>query len=290
MTERAAGLAEAAMIAEGRGGPPCAFAVMVLGSGGRGESLLKPDQDNAIVYAHGDPDGPEDRWFAAFGERMCAILDEATIPLCQGGIMAKNAEWRGSIATWRDRVANWVASANPRNLLNVDIFFDLMPVFGEKRLAADIFAYAYDIGSQNPIFAKLLGVKLEQISNPFGFLGRLNTDGGWLDLKLYALFPIVTAARTLAIRNNIPVQATRERLQRLAARGRGNANLLLDLIKDHGYCQSLMLAQQARAILCGEKLGNTVHVDKLPAKDQARLKEALKRIQLVPDAVRDMMF
>ncbi|MBL8709993.1 MAG: CBS domain-containing protein, partial [Rhodospirillaceae bacterium] len=201
MTERAAGLAEAAMIAEGRGGPPCAFAVMVLGSGGRGESLLKPDQDNAIVFAHGDPDGQEDRWFAAFGEHMSAILDAAGIPLCQGGVMARNAAWRGSVATWRDRVAVWVASANPRNLLNVDIFFDLIPVVGEKRLATDLLAYAYETGSQNPIFAKLLGVKLEQISNPFGFLGRLNTDDGWLDLKLYALFPIVTAARTLAIRN-----------------------------------------------------------------------------------------
>ena len=41
---------------------------MVLGSAGRGESLLAADQDHSIVYAEGQADGPEDQWFAALGE------------------------------------------------------------------------------------------------------------------------------------------------------------------------------------------------------------------------------
>ena len=50
VTRRAAVLAEREMQNEGRGRPPCRYAVLVLGSGGRGESLLAVDQDNAIVY------------------------------------------------------------------------------------------------------------------------------------------------------------------------------------------------------------------------------------------------
>ena len=49
------------------GEPPCPYAVAVLGSAGRGESLLAMDQDNAIVFAEGAPGGPEDRWFATLG-------------------------------------------------------------------------------------------------------------------------------------------------------------------------------------------------------------------------------
>src|SRR5690606_37153035 len=74
ITSRAAELAEAKLIAEGRGAAPCPYAVLVLGSAGRGESLLAADQDNAIVYLHGAEGGPEDRWFEAPGTEMCQLL------------------------------------------------------------------------------------------------------------------------------------------------------------------------------------------------------------------------
>ena len=67
-------LAEAELVAEGAGPAPCAYAVLVLGSAGRGESLLAMDQDNALVFAEGEPDGEADRWFARLGRRMAAIL------------------------------------------------------------------------------------------------------------------------------------------------------------------------------------------------------------------------
>ena len=56
MTARAAALAERAMAADGLVPAPGAWCVLVLGSGGRGESLLAADQDNAIVYEDGAPD------------------------------------------------------------------------------------------------------------------------------------------------------------------------------------------------------------------------------------------
>ncbi|WP_374653926.1 DUF294 nucleotidyltransferase-like domain-containing protein [Dongia sp.] len=289
-TERAAGLAEESMRADGFADPPCAYAIMVLGSGGRGESLLKPDQDNAVIFEHGDAGGREDKWFAELGTRMASILDTAGIPLCDGGVMARNPSWRGSLATWRARVDAWIASGNPQNLLNVDIFFDGYPVHGRRQLATDLFTYAYAMGSRSPIFTKLLGAKLEQIANPFGFFGRINTENGKIDLKLHALFPVVAAARTLAIRHNILAHSTKDRLSRLAALERGDAALLLGLLDDHAFCQSLLLAQQSRAMLGGEKLSNAIDIAKLSAREAARLKEALKRIQLVPDLVRGMMF
>ena len=57
---RAAQFAEKKLAEDGFGPPPVAYAVLILGSGGRGESLLALDQDNAFVFAQGEPDGPED--------------------------------------------------------------------------------------------------------------------------------------------------------------------------------------------------------------------------------------
>ena len=85
----------------GHGEPPCRYAVAVLGSAGRGESLLAMDQDNALVFDDGEPAGAEDRWFETFGGHVADILHEAGVPYCKGGVMAKNAQWRGSVATWR---------------------------------------------------------------------------------------------------------------------------------------------------------------------------------------------
>ena len=64
--------------------------MLVLGSGGRGESLLAMDQDNAIVYADRDggmSDEDTDQWFAELGARVSCILDLVGVPYCKGGVM-----------------------------------------------------------------------------------------------------------------------------------------------------------------------------------------------------------
>ena len=53
LTGRAGVLAERRMKADGQGDPPCAYALCILGSAGRGESLLAMDQDNAIIFRRG---------------------------------------------------------------------------------------------------------------------------------------------------------------------------------------------------------------------------------------------
>lgn len=84
MTRRAAELSQAAMAAGGQGGPPCAYAVAVLGSAGRGESLLAMDQDNALVYADDAPAGA-DRWFEQFAVRVSDILHDAASHTARAG-------------------------------------------------------------------------------------------------------------------------------------------------------------------------------------------------------------
>ena len=80
----------AELAAEGRGPPPVPFACIVMGSGGRGESLLFPDQDNGFVLAD-YPDerhGEIDPWFVELATRMTTALDGLQFPLCDGGVMA----------------------------------------------------------------------------------------------------------------------------------------------------------------------------------------------------------
>ena len=90
----------AAMAEEGHGAPPVPFAVIVMGSGGRGENFLYPDQDNGFVIAD-YPDAQHDRidgWFRKLADRMTTELDTIGIPLCEGYVMATNPLWRKTIS------------------------------------------------------------------------------------------------------------------------------------------------------------------------------------------------
>jgi CBS domain-containing protein len=288
MTRRAATLAEAAMAAEGKGEPPCAYALLVLGSGGRGESLLAADQDNAIVFAGGEPGGAEDAWFAELGERIAVTLDGSGIAFCKGGVMARNAPWRGSLESWNQRVSHWVGRSRPEDLLNVDIFFDLQAVHGDNALAAELYEHAFASARGQVAFAKVLGETAATPVDPFTLLGNFRTERGRIDLKRHGLFPIVAFARALSIRHEIVARSTRDRLAGLSEVG--PAAELRRLAAAHACVLKYMLGQQCRDVLAGLPASNRVEVASLSRDEQAELRTALKNVQSVPDLLRAMMF
>ena len=158
LTRQAAVIAERRMQEAGLGEPPCPYALAVLGSAGRGESLLAMDQDNALVFAQGEPDGPEDRWFELLGTHVADILHEVGVPYCRGGVMAKNSQWRGSVATWRERVTDWIATFAAGKICWRSTFFSICAAsmasaaLGRLRCGGRRF----DAAKGNAGFAKLL--------------------------------------------------------------------------------------------------------------------------------------
>ncbi|RKZ33815.1 MAG: cyclic nucleotide-binding protein, partial [Gammaproteobacteria bacterium] len=77
--------------AEGLGGPPAPYAFIIMGSGGRKEMLLNPDQDNGLILAD-EPDTDAEAtqtWSQSFAERANQNLDRVGYILCPGEIMAR---------------------------------------------------------------------------------------------------------------------------------------------------------------------------------------------------------
>lgn len=289
-TRRAAELAQDALRAEGEG-PPVPYAVLVLGSAGRGESLLALDQDNAIVFRSGEPDGPEDRYFARLGGKIADTLDTIGVPYCKGGVMAREPAWRGSIETWASRIAGWLARSSPEDLLSVDIFFDAKAVHGDVRLARSVIAEAHAEASRAPHFVKLLAEANWRPPSAFGLFGGFRTDGnGRVDLKRAALLSIVSFARVLAMRHGIEERSTQERLQRLESMKKGGAHDLAEARAAHKAVLAAILAQQIRDIHAGLPPGNAVEIAKLTRREQAKLRAALKLVPRLEHLVRDMLF
>jgi CBS domain-containing protein len=289
VTRRAAVLAEGEMEAEGRGKPPSAYAVLVLGSGGRGESLLAADQDNAIVFAEGEAGGEVDLWFAALGEKLATILDGSGVPYCKGGVMAKNAAFRGSLELWTSRIEDWVRRSRPEDLLNVDIAYDMRPVHGDLALGRRLFEQAYERAQAAPDFAKQLGARVSS-GNPLTLFGGFNLDKGRFDLKMYGLFPIVATARTLAIRHGIRKRSTLERLQGLIALDIGGDADMTAMVKAHELLFGLLLNQQSRDLYEGTPVSNRIEIAAVSREQRGELKSVLKRLQSAPALVQDLMF
>jgi DNA polymerase-3 subunit epsilon/CBS domain-containing protein len=288
LTRRAAVIGEQRMRDAGKGGPPVAYAVLVLGSAGRGESLLAMDQDNAIVFAEGDPSGAADRWFADLGTHIADILHEVGVPYCQGGVMAKNAPWRGSAKTWRDRVAEWISRSSPEDLLSVDIFFDLRAVHGDIVLAEDLRRDALDMAKGQVPFLKLLVEAAGPFEPPIGFFG-IKTENGRVDLKMGGLFGLVSAARILALRFHLPERSTPARLAAVKSLRQGAERDLDALIEAHRVLIGDILDQQLVDITAGKPTSNKVEIRRLDAGRLEKLKEALKSLRYADEMVRDLL-
>ncbi|WP_420346607.1 DUF294 nucleotidyltransferase-like domain-containing protein [Pelagibius sp.] len=290
LTRRACEFAEAELEASEMGPAPLPYAMMVLGSGGRGESLLAMDQDNAIVFAGDDAASAAERngrdvdpWFAALGQRTADILNDAGVCYCKGGVMAANAEWRMDLAGWRDTVGTWITRSKPEDMLNCDIFFDAVPVHGASELAERLHEEALEAAKGSRSFLRLLALKSGQLEAPVGWFGRLKLDHGRVDLKKGGIMPIFSAARVIALQHGIAKRSTPERLEAARSLDLVPARTIDNLIEAHRILLDLILRQQLRDIDQGLPLSNRVAPGELTAFQRQEMRWALDQVPAIAD-------
>lgn len=285
MTRRAAQLAESALQADPAFGPaPARWTVLILGSGGRGESLLAPDQDNAIIHAGTEAD---DRWFAEAGTRLCALLDAAGVPFCKGGVMASQPEWRQSLDGWRRQVGRWLDHPDPDSLLKADIFFDFVPVFGDAGLAATLREEVTAASRTAVSFLRGMAAHLDGIYPPLGLFGRLKTQQGRVDLKRHGLFPLVAAARIMALHQGVTATATGDRLRALL-----EGHILPDadlkpLLAAQDCLMRVILRQQSDDLRTGAEPGVRVDPSRFTREERAEVVAAVRQCARLPQMLRD---
>jgi DNA polymerase-3 subunit epsilon/CBS domain-containing protein len=280
LTRRACAIARKDMAERGEGEPPVAYAMLVLGSGGRGESLLAMDQDNAIVFACGEPGGAADRWFEAFAKRVADMLDQAGVAYCKGGVMAMNAAWRKDVDHWRRTIAGWLEVSSPENILSADIFFDGVAVHGDLALGDQLMRDARAAARGSKPLLRALALNAAEVEPPIGWFGRFKLEDGRVDLKKAGLMPLFAAARVLALRFGLEERSTQTRL--LAARDHldHGKEAIADLVEAHRIILEAVLRQQLADLQAGIPLSNRIRPGELTGTQHQNLKWALERIPL----------
>jgi len=273
ITTRAAILAERTLGLDGYGSAPVPWCLLILGSAGRGESLLSPDQDNAMVY---QGDNEHDAWFAVLGERLVDILNEAGIPYCQGKVMANNPAWRRSLSSWKEEIERWVSLESDMAFQNINVFYDFEPVYGDMRLAAKLRDLATEAAGRHERTFIWMAHDVAQLRTPVGRFGRIELHEGRVDLKVGAVTPLVTAARALTLAQGGSARSTLDRF-RVSTQGTllsaEEAERLTDIYQ---LVIDLLLRQQLDDLQEGIPLSDRVEVQRLRREVAERLRAALK--------------
>lgn len=292
ITRRLADTAVAAMAADGKGAPPVAFSMIVMGSGGRDENMLFPDQDNGFILAdYGDREHDRiDRWFVELAVRLNGMLDQIGFPLCKGWVMAQNPLWRKTESQWRAQISGWQKKRGATALRLADIFFDFRGVYGDRAMPGRLRRHVTELTRGNLAFLREMYRDDAEHGIALGWFGRFITvrgerssrgDGhrGKINLKHTGTLPLVEGVRLLALREGIEEGPTLKRIERLAGAGVLDADEQDYLSGALIHMSRLMLRQQLRDHAAGEEASAYVSPKAMSAREKDYLRDCFRAVR-----------
>ena len=283
-----------AMVRDGRGEPPVKFSLIVMGSGGRGENFLYPDQDNGLILEDypDDRHGEIDPWFIDLAERLTRDLDRVGLPLCKGFVMATNPLWRKTLGQWKEQIRLWSHKRNVVTLRLCDIFFDFRCAWGDPAMTDELRRFVTKTVGGNHAFLREMYEDDIDHRVALGWFGRFITEKedkafkGQLNLKHTGTLPLVEATRLLSLREGIEAISTLARMDALHEKGVLSGDELDYLGGAFRLISNLLLRQQIEDFKAGKKVSNYVHPRTLTERERDMLKEGFKAIRALREKVR----
>ena len=202
--------------------PNIKVSFFIMGSGGRKEMLLGPDQDNGFIYE----DFPDemstsvDAFYIPFAEKLVAALARIGYPRCDGDVMVNNPLWRGRLQDWKARVSDWIRVPEAQKVRYSSIFFDFMPIAGEASLCQDLRKIVYQEIKAHPIFLYHMMELDFKHKVPLSLIGRFTLEKdkkhqGQLSIKQAGSIFIVDCVRMFLLEQQVEATTTIERLDKL---------------------------------------------------------------------------
>ncbi|KIE19405.1 cyclic nucleotide-binding protein [Vibrio sinaloensis] len=185
--------------------------LVVLGSEGRGEQILKTDQDNALVIK----DGLHWHQCEKVMDQLTHTLQQLGYPLCPGNVMVNNPKWVKSQTDWKKVLTKWSKPTSSEQVMDLAIFTDAHAVAGNKELLAPVRHHLRELMLNNMLALQDFCRPALQFSLPLTLLGNVKKDKQGVDLKSGGIFPIVHGVRTLALEYGIEESNTFDRIEAL---------------------------------------------------------------------------
>lgn len=263
--------------------------LFVMGSEGRGEQLLRTDQDNGLILRDGARTGEAE--VAEACHRFSAALRDFGYPDCPGGIMVSNPAWRRSASDFSAVVRGWLLRPDPQGLMALAIFIDAHAVAGDAALLGEVRAAADQLVAADDALLGRFAAAIDSFPEESGgWWNRLLLIGEQekqtLDLKKGGIFPIVHGVRSLALAEHVQANGTQARIDALVAAGRLSAAFATDLADSLYFLMGLKLKAGLAELDSAGTVSGVVRSDRLSSLERDLLKDALAVVKRFKAIVR----
>ncbi|NLO18226.1 MAG: cyclic nucleotide-binding domain-containing protein [Arcobacter butzleri] len=253
-------------------------ALLVLGSEGRGEQILRTDQDNALIISDDCP--IEEKEIEQFALRFSEILCDFGYPKCPGNIMVSNPYWRKTQGEYKKEIFRWISDKKEEDLMNLAIFLDANSVVGNENLLFELKEYIYKFLDNSASFYSNFASFSLSFPTPLGifndFLIEKKDKISGLDLKKGGIFPIVHGIRTMALEYKIEENNTVERIKELNNKNIIDHESASEYIEAFNFLLTLRLKTSLDRLDKGLEINNMVDPKELTTMDKDMLKDTLK--------------
>ncbi|MEZ9233591.1 DUF294 nucleotidyltransferase-like domain-containing protein [Vibrio amylolyticus] len=185
--------------------------LIVLGSEGRGEQILKTDQDNALIIK----DGLEWHNCQSAMDQLTHTLQQLGYPLCPGGVMVNNPKWVKTQQQWKETISRWIQGAKPEHVMDLAILADAHAVAGNHDLLGNVSEHMQSLMKNKMLVLQEFTRPALQFSIPLTLFGNVKKNKEGLEIKQGGIFPIVHGIRALSLEYGIAEKNTFDRIEAL---------------------------------------------------------------------------
>ncbi|WP_323594366.1 DUF294 nucleotidyltransferase-like domain-containing protein [Aliarcobacter butzleri] len=245
--------------------------LIVMGSEGRNEQIIKTDQDNALVIKN----GIDVEQYRPYMQQLTNHLVDLGYPPCEGNIMVSNPYWCKTADEYKTDITKWINSPDMKSYLDLAIFIDAFAVAGDKELLINLKEYLYNKIQSKDIFMAYFAKSTLAFDTPTTFSSFMAKDD-LINIKKAAIFPIVQGIRSLALKEKIKETTTIKRIKILEARNILEKTKAAELIEAFEIASTLRLKNQLDCIQEGVPLTNEINTNDLGKIERDLLKESFK--------------
>ncbi|CAA6799215.1 MAG: Predicted signal-transduction protein containing cAMP-binding and CBS domains [uncultured Sulfurovum sp.] len=242
-------------------------ALLVMGSEGRDEQIIKTDQDNALIISNTE----DPATFYPYAEIFTEKLISFGFPRCEGNIMVSNPYWCKTEKEFEQQVEKWSAGSNMEDYMNLAIFFDAKCVAGDCSLFTKVENKLFETVGQRDVFLAFFAKATLAFKTPIGIFSSLEDI---IDIKKGGIFAIVQGVRSLALENNIQENRTMDRIKALKKLNVIEEELACELVEVCGVLSRLRLQTHINRLKEDKPIDNLVDVSSLSKIERDMLKDS----------------
>ncbi len=218
--------------------------LIVMGSEGRAEQVVRTDQDNALMFAD-DLSEQAQKQLAEFADSFIQAMVAIGFPICPGNIMLSNPLWRQSVSHFSAQVRGWFDQPSHDSFMHIAILFDAEAIYGDADWLLAVKHKLQQRMTDNPIFLRHFAKAVVQFETPVSFFGGLRTEKTsgteCIEIKKGGIFPIVHGVRCYALEKKIQPTNTHWRIKALMDLGVFEESFGIELGETLNFLNTLRL-------------------------------------------------